>query len=485
MALSSRREFLETGLQVATMALGLQSGCSFPNSQSVEMPSVAVDKPPSYVPQEKDPQAAPIMLRSIPTAVAAYSSDRKLTPALPPTDLEKEINNPDLSKQSKYGLGNGHFWRSEKLPFSFATPPKLQRFIDEGEEFIIFGNNPDIYKDFLPPHLVHFELKALYDRSLTMMREGISGTAIIEFATPHDPAEVQKEIKTLASLGVRNFIAGNEPDEQDDVNLIRSHYTLINDVVKNVGASSQVSWPGWAYSGNNDYEERTILNLVLPKPNPIGGFKEGSMVVLPDRFSDHYYGPVDAFGKRLSWMRQRFVNAGILRHVKYDLMEVGYPVNAPGIEHLSDAQYGEQYLPQVLTIAAASDLVDRIFVYALLDGGLFHHSLSFAENGQLKPKVTYAAFANAAKLYTGLEGIQKVRDDDLSKFEGAREEGTQIQVLWSNDNKVQTYPVPNGFKAFDAFGNFLPEETQNGVILTPRDRDFLAGGIRYLIKTVA
>lgn len=367
--------------------------------------------------------------------------------------------------------------------FTFPVSP-YSVMADDGDDRFLLMSNGNRVGNFRRDDYLENTQRLMFDRAMWAISNGAETTASIEFDRPLSPEKGMGIFRLLAGHGVRTVIWGNEPNDpytpwRDDIPAIFEVLTASNIARREHGLeSTDLSFPGLAYHGNGEYLEK-MLQMAKDLQRRRGS--DNPERKLPaQRVSDHYYGPVDQLLPRVRTMRDIMEREGV-GHLKYDLTEVGNPTMGPQ-EKVGDDQLAEGYFPQVASLAIASGLVDRFYVYSLL-GSTWDDSLMDALDGRLVIRHPYRAFVLMAKLLARLEGISIVEDGDLVHVAGNRSDGIGFSVVWTRlGGQNLTIPLPKGARSFTALGDEVKEGDGTRLTLWPPNHPALAGPARVIIS---
>jgi len=253
------------------------------------------------------------------------------------------------------------------------------------QQFLLFSNSQVIanFRDF---DYLEYTQRRMFDRAVWAMREGRTGSCVVEFDRPLTAQKVERIARLLCYYGVKTIIWGNELNDpstpwRDNLPALFDILTAAAATIRKVGLSGiDLSMAGLAYYGHGEYLQKSIRTFreLQRKRTP------ASPNDLPfQRVADHYYGPVDGLLQRIRIMRGIMSGEGVTQ-LKYDLTEMGNPTLEPNQQRASDLQLAEGYIPQVASIAIGSNLVDRISFYSLADISSIDMLLRIGET----PKVT-------------------------------------------------------------------------------------------------
>lgn len=432
--------------------------------------------------------ASDIPTRSVGEAIASClvrreAEDKRVTAS--PSPLQMLLGTP-LS-QSRIGLNNWPMLEeSEGLEighFRFAISP-YTAFVDDGRQrFLLFGNNP-FAGGFRGQDYLEEVQRRMFDRAVWAMSNGNHGAAVVEFDRPISRNRVDRIVRALYEYGVRTIIWGNEPNDpgaawRDNLPELVKVFFAAAETRKQQGLDDlQLALPGMAYFGQGEYLQNLLgtFDALLP------GWSGGDLRYLPfQRVVDHYYGPVDGFLQRLTSMRETMAKVK-LNDLKFDLMEVGNPTINTGQPRVGDEQLAEGYIPQITSLAVASGMVDRLYLYSLLDGD-DGFSMAGIQNGRLALKPTYHAAATMARLLARISAVSWSETGETMRVDGSRTDGVEFSIVWSRmASRDVAVPLAPGKRVFDALGRELKETNLQQVVLKPRSHQSLAGPARIVVS---
>lgn len=403
-----------------------------------------------------------------------------------PSPLERILSATPLA-ESRLGLANWPLLdETEDINighFTFPISPFNVTADDGTQEFLLLSNNQVIANFRRSDYLEQIQ-KQLFDRAVWAMREGRTGTAIVEFDRPVTTQKVDRIVGLLGNYGVRSIIWGNELNDpstpwRDDLPALFDVFSAANAARRKYGLNNlDLSLPGLAYYGHGEYLQkmfRAFRDLQRKK------FPSAPNDLPVQRVADHFYGPVDTFLQRIKDIRGLMAAEGVTQ-LKYDLTELGNPSLGTNLTRASDQQMAEGFIHQVASIAIGSNLVDRINYYSLLDAA-DDHSVMRVEDGRLVKKPTYQAIVVAAKLLARLKTLNVLEERDLVRVDGRRTDGVSFQILWSkvSDRDLWT-SLPAGTRVFDALGQEIKEERVGQFALRPRQHPALGGPARITVS---
>lgn len=398
--------------------------------------------------------------------------------------LEMVLANTSLA-ESRLGLGNWPLLDESEDPnlghFTFPISPYDVTSDDGVQQFLLFSNS-QIIANFRTGGYLEQAQKQMFDRAVWAMQQGRKGTAIVEFDRPVPPEKVDRIVKLLSYYGVKIIIWGNELNDpnapwRDNLPALFDILSTANDTRKTYGLSDvELSLPGLAYYGHGEYLQKmlsTFRDLQRTKyPSAPNDFPV-------QRVADHYYGPVDGLLQRIQMIRGIIAATGVTQ-LKYDLTEIGNPTLGGNQQLASDQQLAEGYIPQIASIAIASNQVDRINYYSLLDAS-DDHSLMRVQDGRLVKKPSYQAVVVAAKLLARLTSLTVTDQGNLSRVDGRRTDNIAFQILWSKVGQDVWADLPNGARVFNALGQEIQPQRPNQILLERSQLPVLAGPARIVV----
>ncbi len=398
--------------------------------------------------------------------------------------LELVLANTNLS-ESRLGLGNWPLLDESEDPnlghFTFPISP-YDVTADDGTQQFLLCSNSQIIANFRVGGYLELAQRQMFDRAIWAMQQGRNGTAIVEFDRPVPSAKVERIVKLLCYYGVKIIIWGNELNDpstpwRDNLPALFDILSTANNVRNVYGLTSvELSLPGLAYFGHGEYLQKmlsTFRDLQRTK------FPAAPNDFPVQRVADHYYGPVDGLLQRIQMIRGIMAATGVTQ-LKYDLTEIGNPTLSDSQQRASDQQLADGYIPQIASIAIASNQVDRIDYYSLLDAS-DDHSLMRVQNGRLVKKPSYQAVVVAAKLLARLTSLTVTDQGNQTRVDGRRSDGIAFQILWSKVNQDLWADVPKGARVFNALGQEMQPQRPNQILLERSQLPVLAGPARIVV----
>ena len=394
------------------------------------------------------------------------------------------LGNTSLA-ESRLGLGNWPLLDETEDPnlghFTFPISPYDVTADDGVQQFLLFSNS-QIIANFRTGGYLEQAQRQMFDRAVWAMQQGRNGTAIVEFDRPLASQKVDRIVKLLCYYGVKTIIWGNELNDpnapwRDNLPALFDILSAAANTRRTYGLSDvDLSLPGLAYYGHGEYLQKmltTFRDLQRTK------FPSAPNDLPVQRVADHYYGPVDALLQRIQTIRGIMAATGVTQ-LKYDLTEIGNPTLEGNQQRASDQQLAEGYIPQIASIAIASNQVDRINYYSLLDAS-DDHSLMRVQDGRLVKKPSYQAVVVAAKLLARLTALTVMDQGNLVRVDGRRTDGIALQILWSKQNQDVWADLPNGARVFNALGQEIQPQRPNQIFLERNQLPVLAGPARIII----
>lgn len=385
-----------------------------------------------------------------------------------------------LWESTKIGLINPHLLEEDEMldwhtPFLFPVNP-FQRKNDGG--YLWFANDPSVTnfrKDNDGGPLLRME-----DRAAWALSHRTDAVAVIEVENDEALKEFPNLITALASIGVRNFVVGNETNDphtqwRNVAQRIHTGCVIVDNVMSDLGYSTgqyQMALPSGIYDANSDGKYSAYLWDEFRRL--------GRNVVNAD--THHYYGPVNDF---FSWIARRAANLQSSRHY---LTELGNP--APDVYQIEvpDSTIAHGYIPQALAIAVASGFFEKIFYHSIYNPSADGHSLMRVEDGKLVPKDSHQAFKTVTKFLTHTDEFSIEDHETWMVIRGKRNgnDGRNygIAVVYAKHaTGAQEVPVSTIFSkahVFNALGERLDENTT--LTLCPQEEEFTAGPARLLVE---
>ena len=272
---------------------------------------------------------------------------------------------------------------------------------------------------------------------------------------------------------------GNEPNHpavawRDNPQRFYEASVTAKKTLETIGAKNVlISLPGLAHYGGDEYLAKLIKEFTALSYNHT---ERANPPFLPvDIVSDHFYGSIQDLLPRIMLMRARMKKEGI-GDKKYFITEIGNPKGDFRQNEITNQELAECYIPQVLSLAVGSQLVDRIFYYSLYDATNAEHSLAKRQDGKLEKTPAYTSWSVMTRLLARTNHISLTQERNHDRVDGKRRDGIHFSVLWATHMEEPAYvPIPKDAKVFSALGQELKERSEETLLLPPPSRDSLGG----------
>lgn len=378
-----------------------------------------------------------------------------------PFVLEGVKDLPELSQQvlkthprrTNIGLANGNFPPSTEWNFRSPLNPIARPesnyplwYEVDGERFLALTNT-QTHRPLREGEKPTMVMRDLYDATVWGIHKNRTrATVIIELdEDPDSLKELPGIIDVLDWMGVQDITIGNE--HSNPFASYRNHplwYVkagwALRERLSNPGRD--LSLPPLVFYKNAQDSLRELLRSFADEP---------STFIFPvTTVKFNYYGAVNKLLPAAYGFRQ-IMDDNRADHLKLSISELGFPGGDRKSEHIPDEILATCFLPQVLLLAVASRVIDKVDVYSFYDGGKDYFSLTWWTKNGWDPKLTYRSFDYTGRLTGGLRDSGIAIEDGYVAVHGKRFDGINFTSYWSERNRKRLRK-PNGLTQVDVYG---------------------------------